>query len=78
MATKNDITGDSISSRAPSSAYRDNYDAIFRKKEERVATEDPSLERWFWEHSCKHDGESVVGKGEACNWCGMKEDGTLD
>jgi hypothetical protein len=32
MATKNDITGDSIISKAPSKQYEDNFDAIFRKK----------------------------------------------
>ena len=32
MATKNDITGDSLISRT-SEAYRNNYDAIFGKKE---------------------------------------------
>ena len=31
MATKNDITGDSLVSRS-SEAYRNNYDAIFGKK----------------------------------------------
>lgn len=31
MATKNDITGDSLVSRT-SEAYRNNYDAIFGKK----------------------------------------------
>jgi hypothetical protein len=29
--SKNDITGDDIKSKAASAAYRDNYDAIFRK-----------------------------------------------
>lgn len=32
MATKNDITGDSIQTRGVSDKYRDNYDLIFRKK----------------------------------------------
>ena len=31
MATKNDITGDSLISRGASKAYLDNYDLIFRK-----------------------------------------------
>lgn len=34
MATKNDITGDSIQSRGVSEDYRNNYDLIFRKKKE--------------------------------------------
>lgn len=32
MATKNDVTGDSIQSRAASQAYSNNWDAIFKKK----------------------------------------------
>jgi len=36
MATKNDITGDLIQSKVNSKAYQDNYDAIFRKKDEEV------------------------------------------
>ena len=32
MATKNDITGDSLISRGASKAYLDNYDLIFRRK----------------------------------------------
>ena len=31
MATKNDITGDSLISRGSNKAYLDNYDLIFRK-----------------------------------------------
>jgi hypothetical protein len=30
--SKNDITGDNIISKAPSKAYEDNYDRIFRKE----------------------------------------------
>lgn len=33
MATKNDVTGDSIQTRASSEAYAANYDAIFGKPE---------------------------------------------
>ena len=32
MATRNDITGDKIQTKAASKAYEDNYDAIFRKE----------------------------------------------
>ncbi len=31
MTTKNDVTGDSLITKAPTDAYRDNYDAIFNK-----------------------------------------------
>ena len=33
MATKNDITGDSLISKTNSKEYENNYDKIFRKKE---------------------------------------------
>lgn len=36
MVTKNDVTGDSIKSRVSSNAYKDNYDAIFGKKEDNI------------------------------------------
>ena len=35
MAAKNDVTGDSIRSKASSKAYRDNYDKIFGKKKKK-------------------------------------------
>ena len=31
MTTKNDVTGDSLITKAPTDAYRANYDAIFKK-----------------------------------------------
>lgn len=42
MATTNNITGDTIKSRPASNLYRDNYEAIFGKKEkERGREEQP-------------------------------------
>lgn len=38
MSTKNDITGDSLTSRANTQQYRDNYDLIFGKKSGRGET----------------------------------------
>jgi len=35
MTAKNDITGDKIQTKS-SSAYADNYDAIFRKEEDKI------------------------------------------
>ena len=32
MATKNDVTGDEIKTGGNSNAYKDNWDAIFKKK----------------------------------------------
>ena len=34
MATKNDIIGDAIKTKAPNQKYRDNYEAIFSKDKE--------------------------------------------
>lgn len=34
MTARNDITGDSIVTKASSDAYRDNFDAIFGKKKD--------------------------------------------
>lgn len=64
MATKNDITGDSISSKKTSDKYRDNYDKIFKKKD-----------LTFWEHYCIVD-DTIYGveKGQPCNWCGKSEE----
>jgi len=36
MTARNDITGDVIATKVASDAYRDNFDAIFRKKPEPV------------------------------------------
>ena len=66
MASKNDITGDTIMTKA-SDKYRDNYDRIFGKKESGV-----------WQHYCKKEGHLAIERGSPCNWCGMKEDGTFD
>lgn len=41
MATRNDVTGDSIKSRVNTKAYQDNWDAIFGKKEINKRNEDP-------------------------------------
>lgn len=67
MATKNDITGDALRSKAPSKKYADGWDRIFGPKDKDV-----------WQHYCKNNGHMAIGKGQPCNWCGMKEDGTLD
>ena len=34
MVARNDITGDSIQTKGVTDKYRDNYDLIFRKKED--------------------------------------------
>ena len=39
MVARNEITGDSIQTKSVSSAYRDNYDLIFRKNKMSPSTE---------------------------------------
>lgn len=34
MAARNDVTGDNITTKSPSDAYRDNWDRIFGKKKD--------------------------------------------
>ena len=64
MTSKNDITNDSLITKAPTDAYRNNYDAIFKKPKQEDALqeltelsqdlglyEDKSKERCFECHS---------------------------
>ncbi len=44
MATKNDITGDSISSRVATQSYRDGWDHIFTKKTADEWLKDPAFQ----------------------------------
>lgn len=44
MATKNDITGDSISSKVSNNAYRSGWDAIFLKKTAHEWLQDPKYD----------------------------------
>lgn len=69
MATKNDITGDTIKTKADGSdKYRDNYDKIFGKK--------PLT---FWEHYCIIEkSEMGMEKGKPCNWCGLYEEDFIE
>jgi hypothetical protein len=71
MTSKNDITGDALRTRGPSKEYLDGWDRIFGKKS---LDKEPE----FWYHVCKHNGVMDVEKNQACNWCGEREDGTLD
>jgi len=62
MASKNDITGDSIKSKGPSQAYEDNYDRIFGKKN---YTDN-------WPNESQFDDEKV------CKSCGFKQQMTKE
>ena len=40
MTTKNDVTGDSLITKAPTDAYRANYDSIFKKPKKEVVLQE--------------------------------------
>lgn len=65
MATKNDITGDSIKTRGPSKAYEDNYDRIFGKKEPMDYVDG-------WPNDKQFSDEKV------CKKCGFKQNMHLE
>jgi hypothetical protein len=74
MATKNDITGDTLRTKGSNKDYDAGWDRIFGKNKERVDTVDS-----FWSHTCKIKNVKLSTKqGQACSWCGLKEDGSLD
>ena len=43
-----------------------NWDNIFKEN------------RDMWEHNCKNNGQMSIETGKPCDWCGQKEDGTVD
>ena len=67
MAATNDITGDSIQTKAVTSAYRDHYDNIFRKKEMQVRVQENVEE--IGKCGC---GRSPTGK--CIGWHGLSEE----
>ena len=58
MATKNDITGDSLISRGSNKAYLDNYDLIFRKGNPKEEEEDGKREKNSRSQNDLHEGNS--------------------
>ena len=65
MVARNDITGDAIQTKSASSAYRDNYDNIFRKNKM-----SPSVEE-MKKGTC---GCGRSPTGDCCGWHGLTED----
>ena len=67
MVARNDITGDSIQTKGTSQAFRDNYDAIFRKGKDM--------------HTRVQEDESKIGQcgcgrsptGKCIGWHGLSE-----
>ena len=58
MATKNDITGDSLISRGSNKAYLDNYDLIFRKGNPKEEEKDEKREKNSRSQNDLHEGNS--------------------
>ena len=75
MATKNDITGDTLRTKVSNKEYDEGWERIFGKDKERVITVDT-----FWSHICKSNNNVKLStkQGLSCSWCGLKEDGSLD
>ena len=67
MVARNDITGDSIQTKNTSSAYRDNYDNIFRKDKMQVRVEEKAED--IGKCGC---GRSPTGK--CIGWHGLSEE----
>ena len=65
--------------------FENNWDRIFNKQNQDFMYEsDNPAERPYdmWSHSCEKEGPRpatiYTQKGQACNWCGKYEDGSLD
>ena len=65
MVTRNDITGDAIQTKSASSAYRDNYDLIWGKKNMQVRVQESEIGKC----GC---GRSPTGK--CIGWHGLTEE----
>jgi hypothetical protein len=61
MATKNDVTGDLLQSKATSEQYRSNYDLIFRKS----STLDNAVRRTEGKDDGSGTKDRREGKGNA-------------
>ena len=66
MVARNDITGDSIQTKVASDAFRDNYDAIFRKGKEMT----PAVEQ-MKKGTC---GCGRSPTGDCIGWHGLSEE----
>ena len=71
MVARNDITGDAIQTKSASTAYRDNYDNIFRKDNMQVRVKENSDD--IGKCGC---GRSPTGK--CIGWHGLTEDEYAD
>jgi hypothetical protein len=87
MVARNDITGDAIQTKGNSNSYRDNYDAIFRKKSKDEVLDVYNEERLV----SKFDKESLMSPsveqmkqgtcgcgrsptGDCCGWHGLTQE----
>lgn len=58
MTTTNDITGDKLKTKPANNQYRDNYEAIFRKKDKDMKVTSNKVTDNQWP-----DGSDVIGGG---------------
>ena len=61
MSTRNDITGDELTSRATNEKYREGWDRIFGHKTERVRNSDTT--------KCPHCKEEHAVVNGSCMYC---------
>jgi len=80
MSTKNDITGDSLVSKASNEAYRNNFDNIFgKKKEQQTVNEyDDEHDHEDGEWTCDHCGGPMYRQAHwnyaQCDDCGARQE----
>ena len=65
MAAKNDITGDSIKSKGPSTAYEDGWDRIFGKHK--------TAEEALQAHVNGFPNDKMFNDEKVCKKCGFKQ-----
>jgi len=68
MASKNDITGDELKTKATNKAYEDGWDSIFNNKEKEIsdiANEHPNVNQF----ETVSDRKKAVNKIDHLKWC---------
>lgn len=79
MSSKNDITGDTIATKATTESYRNNYDAIFGKKKPKcvvcgVGTLTPDTRVL----TTAMDGTSIPPTEITAEWCNHCDEAIMD
>ena len=63
MTTRNEITGDELRSRTSTEKYRDNYDKIFGKKDQKVKQQDLTELNGDGNRDRGRNGEDLTNNG---------------